>query len=404
MDLIEKPRAKKTLLWVGDDYRSLTGYGRVARELFVYLKNVYTIVQYSISYAGPTDEYIVINSADGTGFGFNKLPQLVAYIKPDIIILLNDSAVISGWLQKIKDECTHKCVIVPYLCTEYTGVRDSDVELYNAITNGMLAMATFSLTEIIDKGYKHNTLRLSHGYSNGIKKMDKAHAKSLLGINPETFVFFSGSKNQPRKRLDIIIRAFVNFLKKHNNEYVVLMMNCGLIDMGWNIRELYDRLCKEQKITNKDRHLYLCSNNIKDANKSDDELTVIYNACDVGITTSTGESFGLVPFEQAALGIPQIIPNFSGIIESIKQGSIYLAPHDYYVYPVVLQSAGGEGQVVNHVNVTEAMEMYYTKKDVYQLHQRQIPQNVINYSWENISGDLIKFIDPLITTNADRLN
>ena len=57
--------------------------------------------------------------------------------------------------------------------------------------------------------------------------------------------------------------------------------------------------------------------------------------------------------------------------------------------------------MVNHVNVTEAMEMYYTKKDVYQLHQRQIPQNVINYSWENISGDLIKFIDPLITTNAD---
>jgi glycosyltransferase involved in cell wall biosynthesis len=399
MDLIEGASAKKTLLWVGDDYRSLTGYGRVARELFVFLKNVYTIVHYSISYEGPTDEYLTINSSDGTGFGFNKLPSLVNNVKPDIIILLNDSAIISGWLQKIQNECTHKCVIIPYLCTEYTGVRDSDVELYNATTNGMLAMATFTLTEIIDKGYKHNTLRLSHGCSKGIKKIDKSYAKSLLGINPETFVFFSGSKNQPRKRLDIIIRAFVNFLKKHNEEYVVLMMNCGLVDMGWNIKELYDRLCKENNITNKDRHLYLCSNNIKDANKSDDELTVIYNACDVGITTSTGESFGLVPFEQAALGVPQIIPNFSGIIEAITQGSINLAAHDYYVYPVVLQSACGEGQVVNHVNVTEAMEMYYTKKDVYQLHQRLIINNVLNFTWENISIELIKFIETLITPN-----
>ena len=392
MNLIERV-AKKTLLWVGDDYRTLSGYGRVARELFVYLKDTYNIVQYSINYLGASNDYTIISSTDGTPFGFNKLPLVVDFIKPDILILINDSAIISGWLNKIKNECLHKCIIIPYLCTEYAGIRDSDVQLYNTVSNAMLAMATFTLTEIIDKGYKHKTFRLSHGYSNSIKKMDKMQAKTLLGIDPQAFVFFSGSKNQPRKRLDIIIRAFVVFLKKHNNEKVILMMNCGLIDMGWDLKELYSRLCKEHAITNKENHIYFCSNNIRDANKLDDELTVIYNACDVGITTSTGESFGLIPFEQAALGIPQIIPNYTGITETLSVGCIKLNAYDFYVYPVVLQSAGGEGYVVNYINVVEAMELYFTKPDLYELHQRIIPENVNNYSWKNMSIELVKFIE-----------
>lgn len=43
--IIEKP----ILLWVGDDYRSKSGYGRVAKELFPYLYRDYKVVQYAIA-------------------------------------------------------------------------------------------------------------------------------------------------------------------------------------------------------------------------------------------------------------------------------------------------------------------------------------------------------------------
>ena len=43
----------------------------------------------------------------------------------------------------------------------------------------------------------------------------------------------------------------------------------------------------------------------------DRELNLLYNACDVGITTSMGEGWGLVSFEHGAAGAAQIVPDHS---------------------------------------------------------------------------------------------
>ena len=386
---------KHKLLWVSDDYRSKTGYGRVARELFPFLKNKFDIFNFAIGCQGSSNEYNIINSDDGTGFGFNKLPNIVDKIKPDIIILLNDSAIISAWLE-VLEKSNHKSEIIPYLCTEYIGITPRDIQLYNKHTRQIITMATFTIDELCRMGYKYKTNRLPHGYTANIKKMDKKKAKQLLGINPDTFVFFSGNKNQPRKRLDIIIRAFVVFLKENPDQDVLLMMNCGLIDTGYNLNLLYNRLCKQFEIKNPEKYIYFCSKNIMDANKSDDELTVIYNASDVGITTSTGESFGLVPFEQSSLGIPQIVPKWGGIDESIQYGAIKIEPNDFYVYPVILQSAGGEAVTISYLHVKEGMEKYFKDKDLYKTHSEAALNNCKNHEWIKISEEFCKIIDLIV--------
>ena len=391
---------KLKLLWIGDDYRVKTGYGRVAKELFLHLKDNYDIINYSINCQGISKEYHVIDSNDGTQFGFNKLPAVIDAVKPSVIILLNDSNIIFHWLQRIKAKSNFYkfCKIIPYVCTEYIGIPDEEIVLYNTMTHGLFAMANFTIDEFIKRGYKHGTFRLSHGYSKGIAHLDKKLAKKKLGIPEDTFVFFSGSKNQPRKRLDIIIRAFVEFLKTHNKN-VLLMLNCGLVDSGWNIKNLYTRLCKENNIENIERYLYLCSSNVNDPNKNDEELTVIYNACDVGITTSTGESFGLIPFEQSSLGVPQIIPNWGGIIESIKYGCIKVDTNDFYVYPVILQSANGEARTVYYKDVTSAMEIYYKNTILYNEHTIEVKKNVENYEWKTIADQFNSFISTIDIPN-----
>lgn len=396
---------KPILLWVGDDYRSHTGYGRVARELFPYLSLKYKIIQYSIACKGISNEYYIINYNDGTPFGFTKLPSIVQFFKPKIIILLNDSKIIYGWLTAISNIIDlHKSMIIPYVCTEYIGVPKNEVILYNKICDGFLAMAQFTIDEFNKNGCILPSLRLSHGYADTIQKMDKKLAKMLMHISEDTFVFFSGSKNQPRKRLDIIIRAFVHLLTKHSDKNILLMLNCGLIDIGWNLKELYIRLCNENNIKNMEKYIYFCSNNINASNKNDEELTIIYNACDVGITTSTGESFGLIPFEQSALGVPQIISNWGGIIEAIPYGSIKVDTNDYYVYPVVLQSCNGEARTVYYKDVTEAMEKYLLDKELYNQHCIEVLKNVQNYDWNNVSTILLNFIDTLSGQNKIKIN
>ena len=390
-------QVKPKLLWVGDDYRIKSGYGRVAKELFPYLSRKYDIIQYAIGCQGLSNEYYVIDSTDSTSFGFKKLPNVIKIIEPTIVILLNDSKIIHGWLSSIKQNCINIPLLIPYVCTEYIGVPEHEVKLYNTICSGLLAMANFTIDEFNNNGSTLKSMRLSHGYSDNIKKMNKIDAKKTLNIPEDTFVFFSGSKNQPRKRLDIIIRAFVDLLTKHADKKILLMLNCGLIDIGWNLKELYIRLCKENKIANMERYIYFCSNNINDSNKNDEELTFFYNACDVGITTSTGESFGLIPFEQSALGIPQIIPNWGGIIESIRYGSIKVDTNDYYVYPVLLQSCNGEARTVYYKDVSKAMETYLLDKELYELHSREVLKNIQNYNWENIYFQFIHFLDEIVT-------
>jgi len=44
-------------------------------------------------------------------------------------------------------------------------------------------------------------------------------------------------------------------------------------------------------------------------------LNTIYNACDVGVNTCKGEGWGLVNFEHAACGVPQVVPDHTSCKE-----------------------------------------------------------------------------------------
>jgi glycosyltransferase involved in cell wall biosynthesis len=48
---------------------------------------------------------------------------------------------------------------------------------------------------------------------------------------------------------------------------------------------------------------------------SDADLNRLYNACAVGLNTSAGEGFGLVSFEHAAAGVPQVVPDHAALRE-----------------------------------------------------------------------------------------
>ena len=44
-------------------------------------------------------------------------------------------------------------------------------------------------------------------------------------------------------------------------------------------------------------------------------LNTIYNECDVGVNTCKGEGWGLVNFEHAACGVPQVVPDHTSCKE-----------------------------------------------------------------------------------------
>src|SRR5262249_15522899 len=122
-------------------------------------------------------------------------------------------------------------------------------------------------------------------------------AKSQLGVLPDTqipgsFIVLNANRNQPRKRIDITLKAFSIFAKDKPDN-VKLYLHMGVQDLGWHIVKVARRFGIEERIIVSD-------SGGPSPSLGDEDLNSIYNACDVGINTASCEGWGLVAFEHAA--------------------------------------------------------------------------------------------------------
>jgi len=128
---------------------------------------------------------------------------------------------------------------------------------------------------------------------------------------------------------------------------------------------------------------------------SDERLNLIYNACDIGINTSTGEGWGLPSFEHAACGRAQIVPNSSACAEVFGEGRGYLIPIDHYdTTPRILT----EGAVVAPEDVAVALETLYTDTASRDSYANAGYDYITSsrFSWKNIAKMWDKLFDEVI--------
>ena len=87
----------------------------------------------------------------------------------------------------------------------------------------------------------------------------------------------------------------------------------------------------------------------------DAELNQLYNACDVGITTTTGDGWGMVSFEHAATGAAQIVPRHTSLAALWNGAAEFIEPVGMVTYPGNLT----DGQVVSAEGVAAALQRVY---------------------------------------------
>jgi glycosyltransferase involved in cell wall biosynthesis len=115
---------------------------------------------------------------------------------------------------------------------------------------------------------------------------------------------------------------------------------------------------------------------------SDDDLNLLYNACDVGINTAMGEGWGLVSFEHAATGAPQVVPDHTACRE-IWRGHGELIPLAKSYIPEFSVLEMGE---VSVDGVAQALENLYCNPN----HHQQLSQIAFSvtqrseFSWDSI--------------------
>ncbi len=362
---------RPSLLAVGDGIVP-TGFSRVLHSLLARLQSRFKIYHLALGYRGdPIDLEWPIFSSDPREETPERLAALIDRVDPQIVLLLNDVGFLGQLAQSLRNHPRRRdfhlvgyCALdhspLPIDCLPplqdldhlvlYTATARRDVESSLArFRTENEPEADFPPISVIAHGIDSERFRPHPPGVASRRARKKVAGEALFNgqSTEEWFVVLNANRNQPRKRIDLTLQGFALFAADKGDD-VRLFLHMGAQDLGWPIFELAKRLGVEDRL--------ICSTS--DAvlpNVSDETLNHIYNLCDVGISTAEGEGWGLVPFEHAATGAAQVVPNHTAYRELWTGSAEMVEPATTVVDPGNLV----ESHLVSPQAVADALERLY---------------------------------------------
>jgi glycosyltransferase involved in cell wall biosynthesis len=307
------------ILYVGDAFVQ-TGFGRVAEYLLPALAKEHDVSVLATNWMGDYDaEAIKYKSypamAHGSDpFGSHRIAELVQTIQPDLVWVTNDLWVaINLWnaVKPLREKISFKFFV-------YTPIDSYGIfpELNASVSewDGLATYTEFGKEELIKMGYEKPIAVIPHGTDfTKFFPIDPIECRQELGVPADAFIVFNGNRNQPRKRIDLTIKGFIEFAKDKPDAR--LWLNMGAKDMGWEIIPLFKRVARDVGYDPVSK-LILTSPHFSTHNCLPiEKLNKVYNSADVGINTCIGEGWGLVNTEHAATGVAQVVPDHTSLKE-----------------------------------------------------------------------------------------
>lgn len=206
--------------------------------------------------------------------------------------------------------------------------------------------------------------------------IDKAVAKSQLGLDPDTSYILQLGRIVPRKGIENVIRAFAQIQAQHEN--------LKLLIVGGDLEDL-KRESEMQRLYVLCQDLQIAGKVIFTGNKSQAELKYYYSAAELFITTPWYEPFGITPLESMACGTPVIGSDVGGIsftIEHNKTG-LLVPPND----PLALASA-----MNNLLMDTHALQLM-SIQGVDRVNKR--------FTWKKVTEQVANLYESTITQNTE---
>jgi glycosyltransferase involved in cell wall biosynthesis len=330
------------------------------------------------------------------GFGYQTLMDVVRKKNPHIIMIYNDMAVVSRFLEEIRKTATPRPFKVWIYCDQvYDSQHQGMIDILNRDADRIFTFTSYWKKQLKEQGVTRPLSVLGHGFDSKLFfPVPKDLARKSLKLPEDAFVIMSLNRNQPRKRYDIMIMAFVELLVKYPTKSIVLLCICDKGEKGgWWLFEIFVRELKKKGVPIEQfgNRLMISS---QDMVFKDEDINILYNVADIGISTADGEGWGLCTFEQMGIGIPQVVPDLGGYKEYCSnENSILVTPAHRYYLPSVFSIVGGEAHVCNPHDVCLAMEEYLNDPEKRKTHGQKAKDTVLSYTWQNATKELIKRIN-----------
>ena len=401
------------LVFVGTHTNQVNGYSKVIYHLLKELSKhawldlvhfgTQRLINGDLGRTLPPTVRVVDGSAlekeNQVGFAFTELPAFLQSERPDVVFLYNDLSVLCTYIESIRKAIPSRTfslwayvdIQYPYPPTDMLDVLNRDVERIFTFTKGWKEhLKALGATRPIDV--------MNHAVDSAIyRPIQKDVARQTLGLPKDVFLFTSLNKNIPRKRLDLLIIAFTSLIVRHPTKPLFLLIVSG--DKGdrggYPLFDIFARELARHKVSvdHYGNRLLITS---RDTCYRDEDINVLYNCGDVGVSCADGEGFGLCTFEQMSLGIPQVVPAIQGYNEYCsEENSLCVKPALRHYLAQSQNAVTGEANIVDPEEVARAMETYAFQEEIRTLHGKRSKEKASSYTWEKVTATLVKRLEAL---------
>jgi D-inositol-3-phosphate glycosyltransferase len=345
----------KKLLWIGDAGCD-SGFARVTHQVLGYLQPEWEISVLGINYRGDPHPYpyrIYPGHVFGCQdfLGLDRLSELLPTINPDIIIIQNDP-----WNFPKYFSVLEKCKVERETTIPVVGIIAVDGEncLGDVLNDLTLAIfwTEFGLCEARKGGFTGAGAVVPLGVDLEIYNPgDQLEARKSIGLPEELldkFIVGNVNRNQPRKRLDLTVQYFAEWVSDYRSADAYLFVHVSPTgEFGYNLQHLMKYYGLKKRLIRSDPGVW---RGIPEA-----DLVTIYRSFNVQVTTTQGEGWGLPTMEGMACGIPQIVPAWSGLGEWAGDSAWQIPCHTTIATPGPFNAIGGIPDKMSFVKALDAL-------------------------------------------------
>lgn len=380
---------KKKLLWVGDAVCS-SGFERATRYTTRALMDEFDVTILGLNYVGdphnyPCKVYTCWPGGDFSGLG--RMQEIVGRVQPDVIVIQQDPWNFPAYLEQIVEGIP----VIGAIAVDGKNCR-------GAMLNGLdlaIFWTEFAREEARLGGHTGKSAVIPLGVDLDIYKpvpdraalrdeMKMRQVFKLKGLSPDPFIVGVVGRNQPRKRLDLTIEYFAEWVNSREIEDAGLWLHVAPTgDAAYDLKQLaeYYGVMKYVMVPDIDPHYGV----------TEARLARSYGLFDCLLTTTQGEGFGLPMFEAMACGVPLIVPDWSALGELTKDAAITVP---CLTTAATIGSINSIGGIADKDMTVEALDLLYRDRTTRE-HCRERGLALVaqpKYRWENIGREFTEAV------------
>lgn len=392
---------RPTILWVGDAGVS-SGFARATHETLKAFVGRYDIHVLGINYPGDPHKYpypIYPAFPGGDYFGVGRLRGLSEIIKPDIIVIQQDTWNIPAYLKEMEGL---KIPIVGAIAVDgknCEGFKLNDLAFVVFWTH-------FAQAEARKGGFDGQSTVIPLGvdlktYYPTAKQGEKSHilggVLQIAQMPENSYVVGVVGRNQPRKRFDLTMEYFSEWIYSHDVRDACLWVHCApTMESAYVLKDLAQYYgLSGRAFSPSITPVY---------GLTETAMNRIYNMMDVFFSTTQGEGMGLPALEAMATRTPCVLPDWSGYGDWAKDGAV-MVPCKYTAVTPNIHSTV-IGGIADKAATVEALHRLYSDRDFYH-EQASRGFDLVNrpeFRWENIGHEFLQVCEHVLgigtTTNV----